>query len=106
MGNLGVIRNKDEEVKEKRNGDKRKRGVPRLWHNRAIALAQLCQHGGITVPKAWHCVYNAESANYLRMSAVRQLALFIRKGRYSYLYPAAFAILLGISVLSIFSPNS
>jgi hypothetical protein len=39
MGSLGVIRNKDEEVKEKRNGDKRKRGVPRLWHKCAAPMA-------------------------------------------------------------------
>ena len=44
----------DEEVKEKRNGDKRKRGVPRLWHKCAAPVAQACQAGGTSVSGVWH----------------------------------------------------
>ena len=54
MGSLGVIRNKDEEVKEKRNGDKRKRGVPRLWHKRAKPVAQAFPACGTIVSGVWH----------------------------------------------------
>lgn len=61
MGSLGVIRNKDEEVKEKRNGDKRKgvchafgTSVPHRWHNRAKPVAQACQAGGTSVSGVWH----------------------------------------------------
>ena len=49
MGSLGVIRNKDEEVKEKRNGDKRKRGVPRLWHKCFRRVARLFPAYGTVV---------------------------------------------------------
>ena len=61
MGSLGVIRNQDEEVKEKRNGDKRKgvchafgTSVPHRWHNRAKPVAQAFPACGTIVSSVWH----------------------------------------------------